>query len=94
MIVGVISWQLSIPGATSLKAKRSVVKSLKERIRNRFNVSIAETDHHDIHSRAELSAAVLARSTAEVDSIMESLDRFLERDGRAVIVGTDRSFLG
>ena len=46
MIIASQSWELAIPGCASLKEKRSVVRSLKDRLRNRFNLSVAETDLH------------------------------------------------
>lgn len=90
MVVGVITWQLSIPGCRSLKERRMVVKSVKDRIRSRFNVSVAETDHHDVWTRAELTVAVVARDRRFADSVLDRVDRFVESDGRAVIQGTDR----
>lgn len=65
-----------------------VVKSLKDRIRNRFNVSVAETDHQDVWTRAELTAAVVAGDRRQTDSILDRVDHFVDSDGRALIVGT------
>ena len=92
MVVGVCSWSLALPGCRSLKEKRMVVKSLKERLQHRFRVSVAETGHQDAWSRAELTAAVVAADRGQADSVLDRLDRFLEGDGRALIVGVDRSF--
>ena len=90
MIVGVGSWQLMIPGCRSLKEKRMVVKSIKDRIRHRFNVSIAETAHQDSWSQAELTAAVVAANRGLADSMLDKVDRFIEGDGRTVISHTAR----
>ena len=92
MVIGVCSWDLSLPECRSLKAKRMVVKSLKERLQHRFRVSVAETRHQDVWTRAELTAAVVAADRAQADSILDKLDRFVEGDGRALILGVDRSF--
>jgi uncharacterized protein YlxP (DUF503 family) len=92
MVIGVCSWELSLPECRSLKAKRMVVKSLKERLQHRFRVSVAETRHQDVWTRAELTAAVVATDRGQADSILDKLDRFVEGDGRAVILGVDRSF--
>ena len=91
-MVGVCSWSLSLPGCRSLKEKRMVVKSLKERLQHRFRVSVAETAHQDLWTRAELTAAVVAADRSQADSVLDKLDRFLEGDGRALIVAVDRSF--
>ena len=60
MIVGVTVWELHLPACQSLKDKRTIVKSLKDRMHNRFNVSVAETGHQDLWQRAELTAAVVS----------------------------------
>ncbi len=92
MVVGVCSWSLSLPGCRSLKEKRMVVKSIKEKLQHRFRVSVAETDHQDTWTRAELTAAVVTTDRGQADSILDRLDRFLEDDGRALILKVDRSF--
>lgn len=75
-----------------MKEKRMVVKSLKERLQHRFRVSVAETGHHDAWARSELTAAVVTSDRSQADSILDKLDRFVEDDGRALILGVDRSF--
>ena len=92
MVIAVGSWDLSLPECRSLKEKRRVVKSLKERLQHRFRVSVAETRHHDTWTRAELTAAVVTTDRGQADSILDQLDRYLVRDGRAVILGMERSF--
>ena len=88
MIVGVASWELSVPGAASLKDKRAVLKSLKDRLRQRFNVSVAETGSHDVWQRAELAVAVVGTDGRFVDSVLSKVDRFVEGEHRVVIVGS------
>jgi uncharacterized protein YlxP (DUF503 family) len=60
MHVGVLTIDLAIYDAFSLKDKRRVVKSLKDRIRARFNVSVAEVDHLDVHRRATIAVAMVS----------------------------------
>ncbi len=86
MVVGVVSWELSLPGCASLKDKRMVVRSLKDRLRHKFNVSVAETGFQDARARAQLTAAYVAADRRQADSIKSKVDRFVESDGRAVIV--------
>jgi uncharacterized protein YlxP (DUF503 family) len=92
MVIGVGTWNLSLPECRSLKEKRMVVKSLKERLQHRFKVSVAETRHQDVWSRAELTAAVVTTDRSHADAILDKLDNFVERDGRAIILSLDRSF--
>ena len=56
MVIGLCTIDLHLPGANSLKDKRSVLKSVMRRIRNEFNVSIAEVDHQDLWRSAVLGA--------------------------------------
>lgn len=68
-----------------------MVKSLKERLQSRFKVSVAETRYQDVWTRAEITAAVVASDGRHADSILDTLDRFVEMDGRGLIVRTERS---
>ena len=77
MVIGVVSWELHIPGAGSLKDKRSVVKSLKDRLHNEFNVSVAETGHHDVWQRAEVTTCVVSSERRHAESVVSSVDRFV-----------------
>ncbi len=65
--VGISSFELHLPESRSLKDKRRVVKSLVERIHQRYRVSIAETDFHDLHQRAEISLAAVANGEGELE---------------------------
>lgn len=92
MVIGVNSWDLSLPECRSLKEKRKVVKSLKERLQHRFHVSVAETRHQDAWTRAEITAAVVTTDRGRADAILDKLDNFVVRDGRAVILRVERTF--
>ena len=80
--------ELHIPGATSLKAKRQVIKSLVQRLRNRFNVSVSEVGSQDLWQRAELGMAVICHNGAGADSIMEKLFAYVEEENRVAIIGS------
>jgi uncharacterized protein len=92
MVIGVAVWQLEVIGSQSLKEKRSVVKSLKAKLHDRFNVSVAETAHHDLWQRAELTACVVATDAAHADSVLQSADRLIAQEYRARIISVDRSY--
>ncbi|MEN8375736.1 MAG: DUF503 domain-containing protein [Gemmatimonadota bacterium] len=91
MVVGVLVWELEVVGARSLKDKRRVVKSLTERMRNRFNAGVAETAHQDVWQRAQLSACVVSNDRGHADSMLDAIDRFVANDGRARILDTRRT---
>ena len=92
MVIAVGSWELSLSECRSLKEKRRVVKSIKERLQHRFRVSVAETRYHDAWTRAELTAAVVTTDRGQADSVLDKLDSFIERDGRAIILRMERSY--
>lgn len=86
------TWQLSLPGCSSLKEKRSVVRSLKDRLQSRFHLSVAETGHQDVLTRAELSVALVASDRRLAETIMDKADRLVQESGRALILDTRRDF--
>lgn len=93
MVIGVRSFELHLAGAHSLKDKRSVVKSLKDRLHNEFNVSVAETGRHDVWQTAELTVCVVATERRHAESVLESVDRFVDGNPACRIVDTATSFL-
>lgn len=66
MVVGIVRIELHLPGSRSLKDKRQVVRSLKERLRERVHASVAEVEHHDLWQRAALGLAVVAADGGQV----------------------------
>jgi hypothetical protein len=90
MVVASLTWELALPGCTSLKQKRSVVRSLRDRLRQRFNVSVAETGLQDVHSRARLTIALVGTEGRIVESILDKADRFVEHHGEAIIMRVTR----
>ena len=93
MVIGVRSWELHLPGAHSLKEKRSVLKSLKDRLHNEFNVSVAETGHHEVWQSAELTACLVAGDRRQAESVLSSVDRFVEASPLCRIVDSATTFL-
>jgi len=89
MVVGILSLELYIPGALSLKEKRYVVKSIKTKIANKFNVSVSEVDHNDKWQRATLGIAKVSKDIITIDRVFNSLSDFLEKDVRIEIINRD-----
>ena len=73
--VGVLTLELRIEHAHSLKDKRHVVKSLKDRLRGKFNVSVAEIDDMDIHNSAVLAVATVSSSRPFAEKILQAVER-------------------
>lgn len=76
MIIGILQFELTIDHATSLKDKRRVVTSMKDRLCREFKVAVAETDKLDKHQVAQLGLAVVGNSVPHVQSV---LDHALEK---------------
>ena len=90
MVIASAVWDLNLPGCSSLKEKRSILRSLKDRLRNKFNVSVAETASQDVHKRAQLTIALVASDGRYAESVLDKLDSFVERNGGAVIVSVQK----
>jgi uncharacterized protein YlxP (DUF503 family) len=81
--------ELHLPAVRSLKAKRRVVKSLIERMHARFRVSIAETDFHDMHQRAQISIAAVTAAPSRLEQMLEDLREMAEYADEAMVVRWD-----
>jgi uncharacterized protein YlxP (DUF503 family) len=71
MIIGLCTVELYIPDAHSLKAKRQVLLSLKDRLRDKFNVSVAEVDEQDLWQKAVLGIACVANEGKHVNQVLD-----------------------
>ena len=91
--IGVCHLTLRLPENGSLKGKRMVLKSIQQRLHNRFNVSVAETGHHDLWQRAELTAAVVSTDRRHAESVLREADRLVAGADGARIVDTSTSYL-
>jgi len=79
--VGLLLLEVYLPGTASLKEKRRVLRSIKDRVRHRFNVAVAETGHQELHQRAEL--AFVSVADAE-QPLQQMFDRIVEEAERMV----------
>jgi len=73
MPLGVLTLEIQLPYAHSLKDKRSVVQSLRNRLRARFNVAVAELDHQDVWQRATLGVASISNSQPLLVSLLQQV---------------------
>ena len=86
-------WELHLPACQSLKDKRAILKSLKDRLHNRFNVSVGETAHQDLWQRAELTAAVVSTDRRHAERVLRQADQVIAAMDGARIVDTSASYL-
>ncbi len=82
MIVGVLTAHLSMQGVTSLKGKRSIVKSVIGRLKSRFNISISEVDHQDSKTSAVIGISIVSNETHFIDQQFDAIINFMRNDGR------------
>jgi uncharacterized protein YlxP (DUF503 family) len=86
MVVGTLRVELHIPASHSLKEKRSVVNHVKERLRSRFNASVAEIDHQELWQRAALGAAVVSGEGQGLDRVLRDMLEVVEREARLQVL--------
>ena len=94
MIVGVLKAQLHLQGITSLKEKRSIIKSLLGRLKSRFNISISEVDHQDEKTSAVVGIALISNDTRFINQQFDSIIDFMRRDGRFYLGTIERETFG
>lgn len=78
MTIGVLHLDIFIAGSRSLKDKRRVVKSLKDRMRSRFNCAVAETDYLDLWQRARLTVCVISNESRHANEQCNEIARFAD----------------
>jgi hypothetical protein len=91
MVVALERFDLRIPGCGSLKQKRHVVKGLTMALRSKFNVSVAEVDHHDLWQRAAIAVAAAAGEGYHVRKVMHEVERFVERWVEVEVISSELS---
>ena len=86
MVIGLVTARISIPEARSLKDKRSVLRSLKDRIIGKMNVSVAEVDGQDVWNLSELAFVTVASESSTVQARLSRISSFLQSNPRYVLL--------
>jgi uncharacterized protein YlxP (DUF503 family) len=73
MVIGLLTLDLHFPGARSLKDKRHALRSLETRIRNKFNVALAEVEHQDLWQRARLAVVTVNTDHGHLDATLSAV---------------------
>jgi uncharacterized protein YlxP (DUF503 family) len=94
MLVALSALDLRIPGCTSLKQKRHVVKSIQAGLRQKFNVAVAEVDHHDQWQRTTLAVSAVAAQGYHLRRVMHEVERFVDRQPAVELIGHQLSLHG
>ncbi len=93
MIIGVLTVELAIFDAQSLKDKRSVIVSLKQKLRNRFNVSVAEVAYMDAPKRCRLAVVMVSGEARRIHSQLDKLVDLVRRSGGLSLLTYEREML-
>jgi uncharacterized protein YlxP (DUF503 family) len=82
MFVGAIYIELYLPSVNSLKDKRKIIKSILDRLRNRYNISVAEIDCQDVWQKSTIGISYINSKHSEIDIMLETILNFikLEKD--------------
>ena len=93
MVVGVCRLALIAPGSHSLKEKRMVLRRMKDLVRNKFNVSVAEVEAHELWQTAVLAAACVGVDRAYVNGVLDQLLHAVGRERDLELVRSQMEFV-
>jgi uncharacterized protein len=79
VVIALLTLDIHIPHAQSLKEKRMVVRSLKDRLRAKFNVSVSEVDHQDLWQRSQVSVVIVGSDEKFLQKVLEEAAEESER---------------
>ncbi len=94
MRMGFMRASLMLPASHSLKEKRRPLRSLMERIRNRFHVSVAEVDAHDLHQRAVIGVALVAADGGVLAREMQAVREFIYNNPECQVLDIEERTFG
>lgn len=93
MIIGLVEARISIPEARSLKDKRQVLRSMKDRALNKMNISVAEVGDQDQWRFAQMAFVTVAATSQVVQSRISDITQFLRSDPRYVLIDVHTEML-
>jgi uncharacterized protein YlxP (DUF503 family) len=91
--ISLLSIELMVPGARSLKDKRSAVRGLKDRLRSRFNASVAEVAYQDKWQRAIIAVCIIGSNKRQLESDMSKVRQLCEEAQDVQITGMHQQWL-
>jgi len=92
MVVALLTVEFHVPGSQSLKDKRMVIRRVKDRLK-KFNVGVAEVDHHDLWQRAALAVVTVSTDQAHADRELAAVADEIERVEPGLVTRTAIEFL-
>ncbi|ABB15386.1 DUF503 domain-containing protein [Carboxydothermus hydrogenoformans] len=93
MIIGVLTLELYIPQSQSLKEKRMVLKSITEKIKHNYNVSIAEVGNQNLWQRSTLALAAVSLKKDDIEKVFAKIENIIEQNGNVLITERFKEFI-
>ena len=93
MVIGVMTLEFHLPSCQSLKSKRYIVKSLKDRLFNKFNVSVAEIEYQDLWQRTKIAVVTVSGNRRFANSVLSKVMDLARREKEAVLTNTETYFV-
>jgi len=89
MVIGICHLDLLIRGNNSLKEKRRILKRIIERVKNKFNVSVAEVGNHDLWQSSQIGFCMVGNDKRFINSSLDKVVRFIEEINSAEIITSE-----
>jgi uncharacterized protein YlxP (DUF503 family) len=86
LVVGVCTLEFHVPGCSSLKEKRFVLRSLKDRLRQRLNLAVSECGHQDLWQRSRFCLVTVSNDSKVVHSVLSKACNLVEKDRRVELL--------
>jgi len=93
MVVGLLQVEVHLPDAQSLKDKRSVIKSLKDQLRGRFNIAVAEVDANEKWQRATVGITTLGEDRPSVERLLKSVTAWVRATRVVELIRVEEEYL-
>jgi uncharacterized protein YlxP (DUF503 family) len=93
MVIGVMTLEFHLPSCQSLKSKRYIVKSLKDRLFNKFNVSVAEIEYQDLWQRTKIAVVTVSANKRFANSVLSKAMDLARLEKEAVLTNTETYFV-
>lgn len=90
--IGLLIVELHFPMCHSLKEKRMILKSLKDRLHNRYNVAISEEDYSDLWQRSRLGLVSIGPDKQVLMNMFERISEFIEQNGSIQLIGRETEY--
>jgi len=91
--IGLLEVEFLIPASHSLKEKRRVVRSIKDRLQQRLNISVAEVDHQELHGRCHLAVITVSSSRRDAEGRLASAEELISSNLEIQVIDRQQQWL-